>query len=256
MPGRFDPSRLRWVIAASVVVGLLAGLASALLLRVIGEPLVRDATALEDARSAAAAASGASHGAAAPELVSRSVQSGAGLFAAMGLSGAAFGLVFALAFWGLRSAQPSPFRRAMWAGVILFGSITLAPWLKYPPNPPAVGDPDTLGRRQGLYVSLIALSLAVGLVGAALAGLLGRQGWPEHRRVAAVAIAVAVVFGTALAVLPPAPDPVDAPATLIWRFRLASLAGNALLWAVLSVGFGVLAAETSRRRMGSLSALQ
>ncbi len=246
MLGRFDPARLRSVVVVAVLVGLLAGLSSALLLRYTGEPLVRHAIAIEKARDAAVAASGAP-GVAGPELVSRSVQSGPGLFAALGLSGAAFGLLFSLVFWSLRHAQTLPFGRSLWAGAILFGSLNVAPWLKYPPNPPAVGNPDTLGRRQALYVSLIALSLAVALLGAALSGWLRRQGWPEDRRVAAVAVAVTAAFGAALALLPSAPDPVNAPATLVWRFRLASLGGNALLWAVLSVGFGMLAAEAARR---------
>ena len=227
----------------AVGAGVVAGLAAALLLTATGEPLIREAIALEEARKTGS-------GEHEPELVTRSVQSGFGLFAAMGVTGAVFGLVFGFAFWGLRSAQPQPFRRALWAGAILFGSITLVPWLKYPPNPPAVGDPGTLGRRQGLYVSLIALSLALSLVAAGLAGLLRRQGWPEHRRVAAVAAAVVLGFGVALAVLPPAPDPVDAPATLIWRFRLASLAGNAVLWGVLTLAFGLVMAEGRRRRAG------
>lgn len=245
---RFDPARLRSVLGMAVLVGLLAGLASALLLTAIGEPLIRDAIAIEEARAAASASvPGSGHGGE-PELVSRSTQSGFGLFAALGLSGAAFGVLFALAFWGLRAARPDPFRRALVAGVMLFGSLTLAPWLKYPPNPPAVGNPDTIDRRQALYVSLIALALALCLLGAALATRLRREGWPEHRRLAAVGAAMAVPFAVALAVLPPAPDPVDAPATLIWRFRLASLGGNALLWSVLTVGFGLLAMEATRRR--------
>lgn len=247
---RLDPARLRSIIGFALVVGLLAGLTSALLLTVIGEPLVADAIAIEEARNSSAA-SGLDGGAAEPELVSRSTQRGPGLFAALGLIGAACGVLFALAFWGLRHGQPDPFRRSLVAGAILFGSISLAPWLKYPPNPPAVGNPDTLGRRQALYVSLVALSMAVGLVGAALSGRLRRQGWPEHRRVAAVAAAVALTMGIALAVLPPAPDQVAVPATLIWRFRLASLGGNVALWSVLSIGFGLLAAEASRRRATS-----
>ncbi|MEO5680022.1 MAG: CbtA family protein [Acidimicrobiales bacterium] len=250
MLDRFDPARLRPAVIVALLVGLVAGLTSALLLSVTGEPLVRAAIAIERARDAATG-----HGGADPELVSRSVQSGPGLFAALGLSGAVFGVLFALAFWGLRHAQPEPFRRSLWAGAILFGSLTLAPWVKYPPNPPAVGDPATLGRRQALYVSLIALSLALSLLGAALAGRLHRDGWPEHRRVPAVAAAVALAFGLALALLPPAPDPVDAPATLVWRFRLASLGGNAVLWGVLTVGFGLLAAEAARRRSRSLVAV-
>ena len=240
MLGRLDPARLGSVLRLALPLGLLAGLASALLLTVTGEPLVRAAIALEEARRV-----GAPHE---PELVARSVQSGAGLFAAMGATGVVFGLLLALAFWGLRHAEPHPFRRSLWAGAILFGSITLMPWLKYPPNPPGVGAADTLGRRQGLYVSLLALSLAVALVATALAGLLRRQRWPEERRVAAVAAAVVVAFGLALAFLPPAPDAVDAPATLVWRFRLASLGGGAVLWGVLSAGFGLALAEVSRRQ--------
>ncbi len=243
---RFDPARLRWVVGVALLVGLLAGVVSAALLTVTGEPLVAGAIAIEKGRGTTAP--GAEGPAAEPELVSRSVQSGFGLFGALGLSGAAFGLLFALSFWGLRHGQPDPFRRSLVAGLILFGSISLVPWLKDPPNPPAVGDPATLGRRQALYVSLIALSLAVGLVAAALSGRLRRDGWAEHRRVAAVAVAVALAIGTALALLPPAPDPVEVPATLIWRFRLASLGGNAMLWGVLSVGFGLLASEAARRR--------
>ncbi len=243
----FDPARLRSMIGVAALVGVGAGLASALLLSVTGEPLVRQAIAIEAARSAAPAV-------AEPELVSRAAQSGPGLFAALGLIGAVFGVLLALTSWGLRRAQPDPFRRSVWAGVLLFGSITLLPWLKYPPNPPAVGDPDTIVRRQALYVSLIALSLALGLLGVALAGRLRRAGWPEPRRVAVVAFAGALAVGLALAALPAAPDPVTVPATLIWRFRLSSLGGNAVLWAVLSVGFGLLAAEGSRRRAASTAA--
>jgi len=235
---RFDPARLRSTLGVAALVGVGAGLSSALLLSVTGEPLVGQAIAIEEARSAAAAE---------PELVSRAAQSGPGLFAAVGLAGAVFGVLLALTFWGLRRAQPDPFRRSLWAGVLLFGSITLLPWLKYPPNPPAVGDPATLARRQALYVSLIALSLALGLVGVALAGWLRRAGWPEPRRVAVLATAGALAVGIALAALPAAPDPVTVPATLIWRFRLSSLGGNAVLWAILSVGFGLVAAEGSRR---------
>ena len=39
---------------------------------------------------------------------------------------------------------------------------------------------------------------------------------------------------------------VTLPATLIWRFRLASLGGNAVLWGLLSVGFGLVVAEGRR----------
>lgn len=248
---RFDPARLLPVAVVAVLVGVLAGLASALLLTATGEPLIREAIAIEEARQEATTADHGAGGHAEPELVSRSVQSGVGLFAGLGLAGAAFGVMFALAFWGLRSGRPDPFRRALLAGAVLFGSLTLAPWLKYPPNPPAVGNPETIDRRQALYVSLVALSLALALAAAALATRLRREGWPEHRRLAAVGLAVVVPFAVALALLPPSPDAVEVPTTLIWRFRLASLGGNAVLWSVLSVGVGLLAVEADRQRQRS-----
>jgi predicted cobalt transporter CbtA len=37
------------------------------------------------------------------------------------------------------------------------------------------------------------------------------------------------------------------PATLVWRFRVASLGANLTLWAVLTLGVGWLVAEAARR---------
>ncbi|HVF13794.1 MAG TPA: CbtA family protein, partial [Acidimicrobiales bacterium] len=128
----------------------------------------------------------------------------------------------------------------------------VAPWLKYPPNPPAVGDPETLARRQILYVSLICLTAVVGVAAAALSTRLRRDGWPEARRTVAVVAAVVVPLGLAMAVLPGAPDPITVPGDLLWRFRLASLSGNLLLWTSITLGFGLLASERTGMAGASL----
>lgn len=179
--------------------------------------------------------------------MSRDVQRGPGRFGAYALAGAAFGLMFGVAFLALRRSYPDPLRRALVAGVVLAGAVTLSPGLKYPPNPPTVGDPATLAERQWLYVVFIVLSAVVLFGVAYLAGRWREAGWAAHRRLTAVALAVVVPMLTAYALLPPPPDPVMAPATLVWRFRVASLGGNLLLWTVLTVGFGVAAAEAERR---------
>ncbi len=241
MNGRIDPSRPRSVALGALLLGVVGGLAAALLLTFVGEPRIQEAIAIEVARA------GPSVGGE-PEIVSRTVQRGAGLFAAYAVSGAAFGLLFAVLFWVLRRSRPDPFRRALVAATVLAGALTVAPWLKYPPNPPAVGDPDTLARRQVLYVSVIALAAAWGLVAAALSTRWARDGWPESRRVAAVVAVVVVPLGLAFAVLPGAPDPIAVPAPLLWAFRLASLSGNLLLWTVLALGFGVLASSSGSDR--------
>ena len=39
---------------------------------------------------------------------------------------------------------------------------------------------------------------------------------------------------------------IDVPANLLWRFRIASLGGNLLLWSVLTVTFGTAAVRRER----------
>ncbi len=243
MNGRIDLSRPRSVALGAVALGILGGLLAALLLTFIGEPSIEEAINIEHDRAEATAGPADAAHPAEPEIVSRSVQKGVGLFSAYALSGAAFGLLFAVVFWALRGSRPDPFRRALVAGTILAGALTVAPWLKYPPNPPAVGDPDTLAQRQILYVSLICLTAVVGVAAAALSTRLQREGWPEPRRTVAVVAAVVVALAIAMAVLPGAPDPITVPANLLWRFRLASLSGNLLLWTTISLGVGALASE-------------
>jgi predicted cobalt transporter CbtA len=63
-----------------------------------------------------------------------------------------------------------------------------------------------------------------------------------------VVATVAVPMLAAYALLPPAPDEVSVPATLVWRFRVASLGANLTLWAVLTLAVAWLVAEAQRDR--------
>ena len=247
---RVDPSRLRSLALTAALLGLVAGLVAATFASVAGEPSIREAIEIEE--EAARAAGLHDHGDDDDDeaTVDRSDQSGPGLFSAYALTGAAFGLLLALVSHALRAGRPDALRRIGVAGAILAGALTVAPWLKYPPNPPAVGDPDTLTERQVLYVSVICLAALVGLAAAVLSRRLRDQGRPDHVRVPAVVAAVALPMLLAFALLPGAPDDVLVPATLVWRFRLASLGANLTLWTVLTVAFGWVVAEATRRREG------
>ena len=233
---RIDPGRPGSVVVGAVALGVAAGILAALVLTVTAEPSISEAIRIEQAR----AASPTEH---AEPVVSRGAQKGVGLFGAYALAGAAFGLLFAAGFVGARRGRVDPFRRAVVVGAVLAGALTVSPWLKYPPNPPAVGDPATLGRRQTLYVLLLVVSALVLMGAAHVSRRLREAGWPEPRRVAFVVGVVIVPLAVAYTLLPPAPDPVTVPATLVWRFRLASLGGNLALWSALTVGLGVLATE-------------
>ncbi|HET9611168.1 MAG TPA: CbtA family protein [Acidimicrobiales bacterium] len=245
MLARFDFTRPRTIVVAAVLVGVLAGLAGAVFHSVATEPRVDEAIAIEEAAADAGADAGAEHDD--EVVVSRGVQKGAGLFGAYAATGAAFGLFLAVTSLSLRTTTGGPFRRVAVSGAILAGAVTVAPWLKYPPNPPAVGDPGTVGERERLYVLMIVLA-ALALAGLAhLSARLRRAEWPDDRRVAVLVAAGLVAFAGLFGGLPASPDPVEVPANLVWQFRLNSLTGNLLVWAVLTVGLGLLWTEAARR---------
>lgn len=240
---RLDPARLGSLAVAAALAGIVAGVVAATFASIAGEPAIHEAIAIEEATAATSTDDDVDH--AVDARVSRADQRGVGLFGAYALTGAAFGGLLALTTHGLRRGRPDACGRVLVAGSVLAGGFTVAPWLKYPPNPPAVGDPSTLGERQALYVGVICISVLVGLGAVALSGRLRGSGWPEHRRRTAVAAAVSLPMLLAFAVLPGAPDEVGVGATLVWRFRLAALGTNLTLWAVLTLGLAWIAAEAT-----------
>src|SRR3972149_740419 len=75
----------------------------------------------------------------------------------LGLStGALFGLVFAYS----RHVLPGQnhIKKALVLAGIMWFTIFFIPFLKYPANPPTVGDPETIVLRTTLYVAFVALS--------------------------------------------------------------------------------------------------
>ncbi|HYH50129.1 MAG TPA: CbtA family protein [Acidimicrobiia bacterium] len=249
---RFDPSRPLAVVIGAVVAGLLAGLVASVLLTFTAEPVIDRAIALEESRHAAA--SDGDHGGAqaeggVTELVSRPQQKGVGRFAAYSLGGAAYGVLFGIAFLALRrrpGEAEGAFRHALLAAGFTATAFTVMPFLKYPPNPPAVGDPATISERQWKYLALIFMSVVILAAGARLSTRLRERQWVDHERLIAVGLAVVVPLGVLGAALPPYSDSVDFPADLLWRFRIATLGGNLLLWTVLAVTFGAAAVRRER----------
>ena len=121
------------------------------------------------------------------------------------------------------------------------------PFLKYPGNPPAVGDPDTITERTVLYAIMLAWSCVATFAAYRLSLHLRARHTPDARRLPAVGALYVALVAAALLLLPATPDSVGAPATLIWRFRIASIGGSALFWSVLGTVFGWLLVHAPRR---------
>ena len=131
---------VRTLLIWGMLVGIVAGLLAFGFARIFGETQVDRAITFEDQMDRA---KGESPG---PELVSREVQSGVGLLTGVVVYGTALGGLFSLAFaFAYQRVGPASPRltAALLAGAG-FLSLVLVPQLKYPPNPPSVGRPETI----------------------------------------------------------------------------------------------------------------
>jgi Probable cobalt transporter subunit (CbtA) len=241
---------LRRGLAAGLLAGLLAGLFAFL----FGEPPLDRAVALER-QTAWAHPHGA---AAAPQhasgmiKVSRGAQK-VGLFFATGLSGSFVGGLFgmAFAFFRGRLMAKSDWSRSLSLAAALFAGASLIPFLKYPANPPGLGDPSTISSRTTSYFAMVALSLLAVLAAWHAARSLRERGVVSAPvRQVAVGGAFVAIVGVLLAGLPPATDPGSFPAGLLWNYRLASLGTLLILWAALGASFGALCERANRKDLG------
>ncbi|WP_018658072.1 CbtA family protein [Actinomadura flavalba] len=237
---------VRTLLVRGLLLGLLAGLLAGAFAFAIGEPRIDDAIALEEAAAAAEPApadDGHSHEHGAN--VTRGQQK-FGLFLATGLYGLTIGGIFALAFAGLRGrvGPRTDGGLALAAAGTAFAAVILVPFLKYPANPPAVGDPETITSRTLLYLAMIG----VGLLATAIAVTTSRRvpggAWP---RGAAAVAAFVVPVAVAYLLLPTVNEvPAEFPATLLWQFRISSLGTQAVFWAAFGALFGWAADRAAR----------
>jgi len=235
---------VRSLLVRGMLVGVAAGLLTFVFLKIYGEPQVDIAVAFEAQMEAAkAAAAGASSVEEGPELVSRQVQASLGLFTAVMVYSAAFGGLFGLAYAFAYRRMPgavTPQGVSLLLAAVGFVAVYLVPNLKYPANPPSVGNPETIGIRTALYFTMIAISIAAMIGAFSLKRLLVRRlgDWNSTLTVAAYYI---VIVATAGLLLPPINEvPELFPAVVLWKFRVASIGAQLIMWTTLGLLFGAL----------------
>ncbi|MBQ0851248.1 CbtA family protein [Streptomyces sp. NPDC057621] len=245
-----NSATVRNLLVRGMLAGLAAGVLALIVAYFLGEPNVDSAIGFEESHAAAH-----EHGHEV-ELVSRSLQSTAGLATGVLIYGVAFGGITALAYCFALGRVGNFGARA--TALLLSGAALLAvyvvPFLKYPANPPAVGDPDTIGKRTTLYLLMmvlaVLLAVAAVIVGKRLAPKLGT--W--YATVVAV-LGFVVLIGLAYAFLPTVNEvPGDFPAALLWRFRLSALALQITLWSGFGLVFGELAERLLHPKPATASA--
>jgi hypothetical protein len=240
-PGQVAAGRraLSAVLSAALVSGLLAGLAAAVFHSFATEPVIQRAIDQEGAVRSAAGEPRRE------EVVSRRVQR-VGMIIGFLMFGGAWGLLFGLAYWMLPAEAPG--RRAQLQTIVLalagYWTLGVFSQLKYPANPPGVGDPATIGHRQELYFGFLALSVMGALIGALTYHLLGRLGsrWQRLRARGALAGIVYAAFAGAMSLgFPDSADPARMAPELVAEFQWLSLAGVSIFWTVLTGVFVLFA---------------
>ncbi|HLH24082.1 MAG TPA: CbtA family protein [Chloroflexota bacterium] len=244
---------VRALLIRGMLVGLFAGVLGFGFASVFGEPQENAAMAFESYVEYTV-----HHEAPEAGLVSRQLQSSAGLGTGTLIYGVALGGMFALAFaaaYGRLGALGARGTAALLGG--LGGTaVYLVPFVKYPPNPPSIGDPDTIQYRTAVYLVLVLVSVTA-MVGAIMLQrrLVGRLGGWNATLLAGGAYLG--VIGVCYAALPginevpqqAIPAVVEAvtdadvtfPPTVLWAFRMASLGIQVVMWGTLALVFGAVA---------------
>ncbi|HJQ47514.1 MAG TPA: CbtA family protein [Amycolatopsis sp.] len=267
------------LIGWGVVSGALAGLLAFVFAWIFAEPQIQAAIDYESGRDAAqealnhAAGMAAEHGD--DELFSRAIQANVGIGLGMVLFGVAMGALFAVVYTVClgRVGTVRPRTLAMLVAGGGFLTLYLTPFVKYPANPPAVGHPDTIGDRSGLYLIMVVGSVIFLVAGV----LLGRRLAPRLGTWNAGLVAGAafvVLSGILMAILPSlghlsanvaeygmqateTPQPLTDstghivypgfPADTLFEFRFYSIGAQVILWGVLGLVFGPLAQRVLQR---------
>ena len=160
----------------------------------------------------------------------------------LGLSiGSLYGIVFAYTR-GSISATNNNKKKALIIASIMWFVLFLIPALKYPPNPPAVGDPETIYYRQSLYVAFLAISgfSALGLAFLYRKIMVASLNNTKKKAVMIIPSAYAAIMAGAYLAMPANPDPINAPIDLVVGFRITSAITISMFWALLGVIFGAL----------------
>jgi Probable cobalt transporter subunit (CbtA) len=243
------------LIARGLLAGAVAAVLAFVFARVFAEPVIGQAIAYEDGRTEVEHAQGVhEHGV---ELFTRGVQSNPGLGFGVLLFGVAMGALFAVLFCAAygRVGNIAPRALSIRLAAGAFAVVYLVPFVKYPPNPPAVGQSDTIGMRTEWYLVMVLASVALAIAAVWLGRRLTERLGAWNAGLCAVAgyvVAVALVM-----LLLPAVDETSAPlrdasgaiiypgfsADVLYEFRLVSLGTQLVLWATIGLLFSTLAAR-------------
>jgi len=151
--------------------------------------------------------------------------------------GSLFGIVYALSKKSLPSKNNIG-KTLILAGLMWF-TLFVIPFLKYPANPPTVGDEDTVVLRGMLYLALIAIS---GFMALGFYQIFKRV--KDKNKILPV-IGYAVLISLTLFLMPENPDEISTSMELINGFRMVAFLTGTLFWFTLALFLGIFWQKTN-----------
>ena len=158
-----------------------------------------------------------------------------GQLLAGGILGMSIGALFGIVFAYSRNSLPKghTVKKTFVLAAIMWLTIFLIPFLKYPANPPTVGEADTVILRQTLYLLFIAIS------GFSAVGFSRLYKKLENKKYFAF-VGYAVFITAVFFIMPPSPDEVTAPMDLVNGFRTMSVMAVTIFWIAEAIILGAL----------------
>lgn len=218
-------------IAITLFSGAIAGATLGIINQGIVEPFIAQAIDIENQNAIASGELFNPNEYAAYRIWQRGGEIAAGTV--LGLSiGALFGIVFAYARDSLPGSNNK--KRALLLAGVMWLVLFMVPAFKYPANPPAVGDPETISYRQSIYLAFLAIS---GFAALGLAVIYRKLGHMQAKKAIIPAI-YAAIMAVAFVAMPPNPDEITAPMDLVVTFRIASAFTMSMFWGLLGILLG------------------
>jgi hypothetical protein len=246
------------IIWRGLLAGALGGLLAFVFARVFAEPQIQRAIDYEDGRDHAQEALNSAVGIAPHEhgeTFSRAVQGNVGIGVGMILFGVAMGMLFAVAYALClgRTGRLRPRTLALLVAGGGFLGVYLVPFVKYPANPPAIGDEDTIRQRSGYYLLMVVAAILFLVLTVWLGKRLQARfgAWNATLIAGGVFVVATAIVMLALPRVAETPEPLtDAtgtivfpgfPADVLFHFRLYSVGAQLVLWAAIGLIFAPLA---------------
>ena len=172
------------------------------------------------------------------ELSSYRVWQKEGTFAAGAFLGLTYGAILGIVYVISRKYLPSSDdrKKALILAAIMCLSLYVVPFIKYPANPPALGDPETIGLRDSLYTNYQLASGLIALGVSILMYKLRRIGYSKYVIIVIYLGLVASIY----AIFPANPDEITAPMDLVNAFRAVTFGTMVMFYLVLGTIFGIM----------------